>query len=90
MPIFQKRPVQIEAIRLTRAMEIDTIEGTLTASPGDWLITGVEGEQYPVKNSIFMATYDPADDAAQRYIEKMQALINALADESGAETDYDW
>jgi hypothetical protein len=27
--------------------------------PGDWIITGVKGERYPVKPDIFAATYEP-------------------------------
>lgn len=38
---------------------IDTREGGHTVCSGDWIITGVEGEHYPCKPSIFAATYDP-------------------------------
>ena len=38
---------------------IDTLEGTISASPGDWIIRGVKGEFYPCKPDIFEATYDP-------------------------------
>lgn len=41
-------------------IEIETLEGTMTASPGDWIICGVQGELYPCKPDIFEATYDPA------------------------------
>ena len=40
-------------------IEIKTLEGTMTASPGDWIIKGVKGELYPCKPDIFAATYDP-------------------------------
>ncbi len=30
----------------------------MTAEPGDWLITGVAGEQYPCKPEIFAQTYE--------------------------------
>lgn len=30
-------------------------------TPGDWIITGVQGEHYPCKPAIFAATYEPAD-----------------------------
>jgi hypothetical protein len=39
---------------------IHTLEGTMTASPGDWIIKGVRGEFYPCKPDIFEATYEPA------------------------------
>jgi hypothetical protein len=41
-------------------MVIPTLEGVLTAHPGDWIIRGVKGELYPCKPDIFEATYDPA------------------------------
>ncbi|HXF15338.1 MAG TPA: hypothetical protein VN517_19470 [Terriglobales bacterium] len=36
-----------------------TIEGPLRVSPGDWIITGVNGEKYPCKPDIFKQTYEP-------------------------------
>lgn len=41
-------------------LQIETLEGEMTASPGDWIIQGVEGEFYPCKPSVFDATYEPA------------------------------
>jgi len=38
---------------------IPTLEGHLYASPGDWIIKGVQGEFYPCKPDIFAATYEP-------------------------------
>lgn len=37
---------------------IGTLEGNMTASPGDWIIRGVQGEFYPCKPDIFAATYE--------------------------------
>ena len=37
---------------------IDTLEGTMRADGGDWIIRGVKGEFYPCKPDIFEATYD--------------------------------
>ena len=39
-------------------IHIPTLEGTMTASPGDWIIRGVQGEYYPCKPDIFAATYE--------------------------------
>jgi len=39
---------------------IETLEGFMEASIGDWIITGVKGERYPCKPDIFAATYEPA------------------------------
>jgi len=42
-------------------IEIDTLEGTMRAEPGDWIIRGVAGEFYPCRDDIFRATYEPVD-----------------------------
>ena len=39
---------------------IDTLEGTMRAYSGDWIIRGVKGEFYPCKPEIFTATYEAA------------------------------
>ena len=39
-------------------LEIETLEGTMVASPGDWVIKGVNGEFYPCKPDIFAKTYE--------------------------------
>lgn len=69
MPKFEKKPVIVEAIRLSREMTIETDQGTVTAHAGDWLVTGVEGEQYPIPHSRFMLTYRPENDEAAEYLE---------------------
>lgn len=65
MPKFRKKPVVIEATRLKSEVRIATREGELTGKPGDWLITGVQGEVYPCGDSIFRQTYEPADEEAE-------------------------
>ena len=35
-----------------------TLEGRMKASPGDYIIRGVQGEFYPCKPDIFEATYE--------------------------------
>jgi hypothetical protein len=42
---------------------IQTLEGRMATSPGDWVIRGVEGEFYPCKDSVFQATYDKVGEA---------------------------
>lgn len=37
---------------------IETLEGGHTVCPGDWIITGIQGEYYPCKPDIFIATYE--------------------------------
>lgn len=48
----------------TARIDIDTLEGTMSASPGDYVIRGVQGEFYPCKPDIFAQTYEEANDHA--------------------------
>jgi len=44
----------------TEQLHIPTLEGHHLASLGDWIVRGIKGEFYPVRDDIFMATYDHA------------------------------
>ena len=44
---------------------IDTLEGGHIVCPTDWIITGVQGEHYPCKHTIFMDTYVTEEDYAK-------------------------
>lgn len=48
------------------ALVIPTLEGAHYASPGDWIIRGVQGEFYPCKPDIFAATYEAVAPAPAR------------------------
>ena len=39
-------------------MYIQTLEGRMSAKPGDYIIKGVSGEFYPCKPDIFNKTYE--------------------------------
>lgn len=39
-------------------LQIHTLEGTMCANIGDWIIKGVNGEFYPCKPDIFEKTYE--------------------------------
>lgn len=41
-----------------RVIKINTLEGEIEASYGDWIIKGVKGEFYPCKPDIFELTYE--------------------------------
>ena len=46
----------------TPIMLLQTLEGTMAASPGDWIIRGIKGEFYPCKPDIFEETYEKVDE----------------------------
>jgi hypothetical protein len=43
------------------AISLFTLEGTMRADVGDWVVRGVKGEVYPVKPDIFEKTYEPGE-----------------------------
>ena len=51
-PIVKHNPTRIE---------IETLEGVMVASVGDYIIKGVNGEFYPCKPDIFEKTYEPVE-----------------------------
>ena len=75
---FRKRPVVIEAYQTDHALEIGTLEGTMRADPGDWIITGVQGEQYPCKPDIFEQTYEPVVRLSQEFMDRVAANPSSL------------
>lgn len=42
-------------------MTIPTLEGDMKAIRTDWIVKGIKGEIYPVKNDIFEMTYEPVN-----------------------------
>ena len=43
-------------------LDIPTLEGVMKASPGDYIIRGVQGEFYPCKPNIFEDAYEVVSD----------------------------
>ncbi len=56
---YRKKPIVVEAYRTDKEIIINTLEGRMKACIGDYIITGVNGEQYPCKPKIFEKTYEP-------------------------------
>jgi hypothetical protein len=54
---YCKLPIPITAYQTDKEMDIETREGVMHANVGDYIITGVKGEQYPCKPDIFAKTY---------------------------------
>lgn len=47
-------------------VDIATMEGTMRANVGDWIIRGTEGEIYPCKDSVFRRKYELTDGGFER------------------------
>ncbi len=55
---YRKKPVVVKAYRTSKPMTIHTLEGDMKADAGDYIITGIKGEQYPCKPDVFRKTYE--------------------------------
>lgn len=51
----------IKDITMSNSLIVPTLEGSITASIGDYIIKGVNGEFYPCKPDIFEKTYEKVD-----------------------------
>lgn len=54
---YASKPVTIRAFRTDVELVIKTLEGDMTASPGDYIIQGLRGEFYPCKPDVFSLKY---------------------------------
>ena len=53
MAKYRKKPIVVEAERTDKTVVIHAREGDMTASPGDYIITGINGDKYPCKPDTF-------------------------------------
>ena len=72
---YRKKPVVIEATQWFKMGDhpkvqcsrwngrffIDTLEGEMQVTPGNWIITGVKGEHYRCMPDIFEMTYEAVE-----------------------------
>lgn len=74
---YRKKPIVVEATQWFDFLDhpevkkkwdcgepiyyIDTLEGPMYVSSGDYIITGVKGEHYPCKPDVFELTYEVAE-----------------------------
>lgn len=53
---------EINKVRSDGGLIINTLEGNMLASFGDYIIKGVQGEFYPCKPGVFAETYELVED----------------------------
>lgn len=58
---YVKKPIPVRAQKMNRPFAVDTLEGRMKGKAGDYLVTGIEGEQYPCAGHIFEKTYNKVD-----------------------------
>ena len=59
--LTRSRTTEVQQEFLDDALYIPTLEGTMKAEVGDYIICGIRGELYPCKPDIFEATYEAVD-----------------------------
>ncbi|MBX9693059.1 MAG: hypothetical protein K2Z81_11790, partial [Cyanobacteria bacterium] len=79
---FSKRPVELKAVQTQTAMTIQTMEGPVKANPGDWIMTGVKGENWPVRPEVFAASYDAVPGVADMFRKKPMDIVAVQIDEA--------
>ena len=75
MPKFRKKRLQVHAEIVTdKKITVETDGHTSIAIKGDVLITGPDGEKYPMKPGRFVRYFDPdpTDDEAAGMIESLK------------------
>jgi hypothetical protein len=59
-PVGEQHAIDIRTMREYRLV-VETLEGDMRITQGDYLIRGVNGEYYPCKPDIFAKTYEKVD-----------------------------
>lgn len=62
-------------------LTIQTPEGDMIATTGDWIIKGIKGEFYPCKPDIFEATYEAV--SSEEKIDETTTEDTTLDDDTG-------
>jgi hypothetical protein len=55
----RKRPEPLEVCFATADGVCETLEGPVRYRAGDAILTGIQGERWPVKRDLFLASYEP-------------------------------
>lgn len=63
---YRKIPVLVQAEQVTHPRLVKTTNGVVKAHPGDWLVTDVNGLQWPVPDRIFRKAYEECEPRGVR------------------------
>jgi len=77
MPKFRKKPVPVRIEPVTEARRIKTKEGSQEIKPGQYLATGVRGEQYAFAPDVF-ETYEPMAERPGYYVKHRDTTVEAV------------
>lgn len=81
----RKKPIVIEYKRIDKPMNIETLEGTMRAKKGDYLIRGIKGELYPCDSEIFRRSYEIFEEEEPKteivFMNRIQKFMKKLQDD---------
>ena len=77
MPKFRKKPIPIRIEPVTEARTIETLEGSQEITPGQYLATGIDGEQYAFDQEVF-DTYQPLEDRPGFFTKRGDNVVEAV------------
>lgn len=84
---YIKQPMAVEVVFAQEAGVLQTLEGAVHVLPGDALLTGVEGERWPVQRARFDASYSARPPTRQgeagTYIKRPMAVHAIPATQPG-------
>lgn len=63
---FRKKPIVVEARRLTEPTTVEERGAVLQGCVGEWLVVGLDGKPYLLTDRLFRQTYYPVDAEARR------------------------
>ncbi|MDR1695605.1 MAG: hypothetical protein LBR69_03100 [Endomicrobium sp.] len=69
-------------------LQVKTLEGTMTAIVGDYIIKGVKGEFYPCKPDVFEMSYQKESGSSKEMVEVKNPLFTQKYTVVYAEKDY--
>jgi hypothetical protein len=84
-----KKPVRVMFEILTNDLTVETLEGKVSAGPGQVLMTGVRGEQYPMPIASFLRDYEYPLHFVGTCTKKMK-IIEAVVLTSPTEVKVSW
>lgn len=77
MARYRKKPVPVKIEPVTEARTIQTLEGSQEIAPGQYLATGIKGEQWAFGQDVF-DSYEPAPDRPGYYAKRVEVLVEAV------------
>jgi hypothetical protein len=74
---YRKLPVEIKIELVTEDERIETLEGSQDIKAGQYLATGIKGEQYAFGQEVF-DTYIPVEGKANYFTKSSDVIVEAI------------